>query len=68
MRDNLTDAILNAPTGVSTSVTVSAINMVGMDLPFLINVGTALYLFLLIVHKGWKMYKEWKTGKHEPEE
>ena len=65
---DFTDAVLNTPTGVSTSITVSAMNIAGADLPFLINVGTAIYLFLLIVHKGWKMYKEWKTGKNESEE
>jgi hypothetical protein len=64
----LMDDVLNAPTGVSTSVTVSAANMIGEGLPFLINVATVIYLFLLIVHKGWKMYKEWKTGKDAPEE
>ncbi len=61
------DTAMDAPSGVATSVSVSTINLMGMDLPFLINVGTAVYLLLLIIHKGWKMYKEWKTG-HASEE
>jgi hypothetical protein len=66
--DNTIDAILNTPSGVATTVSISTINLMGVDLPFLINVGTAIYLLLLIIHKGWKMYKEWKTGKHDESE
>lgn len=59
---SVSDYLYNAPTAVTTSVGVSMYNMLGDGLPFIINVGTAIYLALLIIHKGWKMYKEWKHG------
>lgn len=66
---NTTDVVLNAPTGVATSLTISAVNFAGVDIPFLINVGTAIYLLLLIVHKGYKMYRHMKYKEdNEPEE
>ena len=67
--DNFTDTILNTPSGVATTVSISTINLMGVDLPFLINIGTAVYLALLILHKGWKMYKDVKQGvKDESDE
>lgn len=59
--------IMNTPTGVATTVTVSTLNIAGVGIPDLINYGTFIYLLLLIVHKGWKMYKEWKTGNASEE-
>lgn len=55
-------------TATHPSTTIPVIGTVGMgnllsSLPDIINVCTALYLILLITHKGWRMYKEWKTGK-----
>jgi len=65
----MVDDILNAPAGVATTVSISTINLMGVDLPFIINVGTAIYLALLILHKGWKMYKDMKQGvKDESDE
>lgn len=65
----ITDSILSAPSGVATTVSVSTINLLGVDLPLIINIGTVVYLGLLIVHKGYKMYRHWKHGeKNESEE
>ena len=58
----LDDVLFNTPTGVTTSVGASVASLAGMELPFLINVATFVYLVLLILHKGWKIYKEWKYG------
>lgn len=44
--------------------TVAGVGMLStnaFDLPFWINVATAVYLFLLITHKAWHMYKDWKN-------
>ena len=66
---NFTDSVLSAPSGVATSVSISTINLMGVDLPLIINIGTVIYLGLLIVHKGYKMYRHWKHGeKNESEE
>lgn len=63
------DDLLNTNTGVTATVGISTISLMGVNLPFLINVGTAIYLVLLIIHKGWKMYKDIKQGvKDESDE
>lgn len=35
------------------------------SLPTIINVLTACYLFLLVSHKAYTMYREWRTTKEE---
>lgn len=57
---DLIDNLMNPPAAVVTTGGVTTAHMVGIDLPFIINVGTAIYLGLLIIHKGWQMYKDWK--------
>lgn len=52
--------LLDTPTGVTTTVGVSGANVIGMSIPDAINYGTLVYLGLLILHKGWQMYKEWR--------
>ena len=68
MSKMMLDDVLNAPTAVTTTVTVSTFNMLGNNLPLVINIATAIYLFLLIVHKGYKMYRHYKYQEHESEE
>lgn len=47
----------------SPPLAVAAGNFAGMSLPDLVQYATLLYLAMLIAHKGWRMYKEYKTGK-----
>lgn len=39
-----------------------------MTLPDIVQWFTLLYLCLMISHKSWRMYKEWKTGKEVKDE
>jgi len=39
----------------------------GITLPELVQLATLVYVLLMIVHKCWHMWKEWKTGKVEPD-
>ena len=63
---NITD-IASSPIVAAPAVTsVVAANIVSL-LPIFINVATAIYLVLLIGHKVWSWYKEYK-GKQPIEE
>ena len=59
MRDFI-DSFVSPTPAVSTGVVVSAVNGIGMSLPTIINVLTAVYLALAAIHKGWQMYRYWK--------
>ena len=48
-------------------VAVVSASAAGITLPELVQLATLVYVFLMIVHKCWHMWKEWKTGKLEPE-
>lgn len=50
-------------TKVTPPVAVVAGNIAGLSLPELVQWATLLYLALMISHKVWRMYKEWKSGK-----
>lgn len=62
----ITEQAASMVTSPTTSIpvigTVGYVNWLG-GLPEIINVLTAVYLILLVTHKGYNMYKEWKTGK-----
>ncbi len=38
-----------------------------VSIPDLVNWLTALYLVLLIAHKGWNMYRQLQSGKERDE-
>jgi len=52
--------ILDHPAHATVAV-ASSFSVATFDLPFWINVATAIYLAMLITHKGWQMYKEWNA-------
>lgn len=39
----------------------------GITVPEAIQIATLIYVILMIVHKCWHMWKEWRTGKVMPE-
>lgn len=57
------ETFTNPQTAIVTTTTISTANIMGFSLPEVINVATVIYLVLLISHKGWQMYKEWKEEK-----
>lgn len=57
------ETAVSAAAKLSPPMAVTAGNLAGMTLPDLVQYATLLYLALLIAHKAWRMYKEYKTGK-----
>lgn len=56
-------------TKVTPPIAVAATNMYSnITLPELVNYLTVLYLALMISHKGWRMYREWRSGKEGADE
>lgn len=58
----ISDVAASPPVGASVAVGVSAANFLAF-LPPLINILTATYLILLVGHKLWVWYKDWKLSK-----
>jgi len=56
---SVVDSVTSPNTAVPTVSIVGAANWLH-SLPDIINVATIIYLVLLIAHKGYKMYKEFK--------
>lgn len=54
-------------TKVGPPVAVVGAHAAGITLPELVQILTAIYVALMIVHKGWHMWKEWRTGTLQPE-
>jgi len=58
----ISDVAASPPVGASIAVGVSAANFIAF-LPIFINIATAIYLTLLVSHKLWVWYKDWKLAK-----
>lgn len=57
-----TAAIMTAK--ASPAIAVAAVNQLPtITLPDIVNWATLMYLGLMISHKLWRMYKEYRTGK-----
>lgn len=52
---------------VAPPVAVASVEFAGVTLPELVHIATLTYVVLMIIHKCWHMWKEWKTGKQEAE-
>lgn len=59
----ITDIASSPAVAVPIIGSVTGINLITL-LPIFINVATALYLSMLIGHKAWVWYREWK-GKQQ---
>lgn len=66
MKDYM-DTATNPQIAVPVTGVASLTSAFADNLPVIINIGWALYLALLIGHKAWTWYKQWK-GKDEPKE
>jgi hypothetical protein len=47
-------------------VAVASAQAVGITLPEAVQLAALFYTILMIVHKLWHMWKEWRTGKAMP--
>jgi hypothetical protein len=61
--NSITDFAASPVVAVPTTLMVSAANILAF-LPLLINVLTALYLIMLVGHKVWVWYREYR-GKQQ---
>ena len=61
------DNAASPATAVPVVSTAALFNSFGDALPVLINAATAIYLVLLITHKVWQMYREWKKKDESTE-
>lgn len=52
---------------VAPPVAVAGANAAGITVPEAIQLATLVYVVLMIIHKCWHMWKEWKTGIAAPE-
>lgn len=44
-------------------MTVIGANVAGVPIADWVQYATLVYVVMMIVHKGWTMWREWKTGK-----
>lgn len=58
---------IESMTNPNISVPVTVVGIFAENLPLIINVCSLVYLVLLITHKGWQMYKEWKRKDESSE-
>lgn len=68
MNSTITETLLNPPTAVTTGAGAVIVNTFITSLPVLINCIMAIYLTVLVIHKGWQFYNEIKDrrAKNEP--
>lgn len=45
--------------------TVVVADMVGMQVPEIVQWLTLIYLVMLVGHKGWQIYKEFRSGRSD---
>jgi UPF0716 family protein affecting phage T7 exclusion len=62
MIQTVSEAATNPITALGTAGSVAVAPLFGVDLPVLIQLLTAVYTALLVGHKAWQMFKEWKNG------
>jgi hypothetical protein len=52
---------------LSPPAAVGIAPIMGITLPELVQIAALVYTILMIVHKVWHMWKEWRTGRAMPE-
>lgn len=60
---SITENATNPAVVVPTSITAAGANFMGLGVPDLINILMVIYLGLVVVHKSYQMYKEFKSPK-----
>ena len=61
----ITDSVTNPNVAVPVATVGTVFNAI-IDLPYIISVGWLVYLALLIGHKIWQMWKEWRDDPTAP--
>lgn len=61
-----TESISTMAAKAAPPVVVASAQFVGITVPEAIQDLTLLYVALMVIHKLWHMWKEWRTGKVMP--
>lgn len=62
---NITETVTNPPVALATGAVVVASNTFWDTLPYVINGIMVIYAILLVVHKAWQIYRDFKKDKQE---
>lgn len=62
---SVTDSVTNPAVAVPVATIGTLANWVA-ELPHVVTIGWLIYVVLLICHKGWSMYKEWRDDPTAP--
>lgn len=64
MREHI-ETFTSPSVAVPITTTTTVLSTFMDNMPMLLNIGSFIYLILLITHKAWQMYKEWKNKSEE---
>ena len=67
MSQHTAETAASITTKAAPPVTVVGAKLAGMPVADWVTYLTAIYLVMMIAHKGWHMYKEWRTGRESSE-
>ena len=59
------DTVADMAVKSAPPATVVVADMAGMQVPQLVQWLTLIYLLMLVGHKGWQIYKEFRQGKDD---
>lgn len=58
-----TETVADITVRVAPPAAVAVANAAGIDVPMLINLVMFVYLSVLLTHKLWTIYKDWREGR-----
>lgn len=64
---SVTESVSAMAAKAAPPVVVVGAHAAGITVPEAIQIATLVYVILMIVHKCWHMWKEWRTGRVTPE-
>lgn len=64
MREHV-DTVTNPQVAIPIVASSSFMTMFMDNLPVMMSIGSFIYLVLLIIHKSWSMYRDWKGRNNE---
>ena len=63
MQDQIAEIATNPKTVVAVSTSMSVANIIGLYVPPFIQVMSAIYIVVMVAHKGWSWYQEYLDRK-----
>ncbi len=62
IREQITETITNPQVGVPLTVGPGSLHFLGVPLPDWLTIFSIIYVIILLTHKVWVWYKEWKSN------